>query len=83
MAEWMISVIVDDQEADISEVREALGVCLRERGVRPRFRTVVAWLVDSTEQLKRLPAPLPVVQVAESEHRGTRQRRRMGAGPAA
>lgn len=70
MTDWMISVVVDDQEADISEVRRLLADCLRANGVRPRFRTVVAWLVDSTEALKGQPEPVPSGGY-ESEHTGT------------
>ena len=79
----MISVVVDDQEADVGEVRKSLATCLREMGVRPRFRTVVAWLVDQTEAMKSQPTPHPVQRGVEAEHRGTAKRRRLGHGPAA
>ena len=81
MTQWEIQMRVRVDESEVEQVKQGLTDCVVAFGVVPRYLTAVSWLVDATEQLKRLPAPLPVNRIPESEHRGTVNRRRLGAGP--
>jgi hypothetical protein len=81
VTDWMIQLRLTVDETMLEEMQTRLRECVADVDSRPRFLTAQSWYVTATEQLKRLPAPLPVQRAPESEHRGTTKRRRLGAGP--
>lgn len=74
-------IVVDDETTDLAEAKQRLAQCVEDMDPRPKFKTIVHWLVVSTEQLQRQNGHQQQSRGASDWMPQGHTKRRLGRGP--